>query len=400
MKRAPLVGRRPQGGAAAARPGFSLVETLIALTVFAVIFGAAMSMMGKEVNTFSRAGDASAALQSQRFSIEEIERSFRAAGIGLEDGQPMLVYADSSVLAVNGDYVSNTPGDSVNDAIYIDTAVSDAASTALKKSDRGLIPGTSFYYPDTTYGHGTAHAETMMFYFRKDSTTSRTDDYILFRQVNTQPAEVVARDIVHTGSTPFFQYMKVIASDSTAPRLDSVRFARLPLAHTVPMHLVQGDTGRFATIDSVRAVRVTFTATNGTLGARQVKRSVSRLIRLPNAGMQRFQTCGNPPVAPSGFGVTLVPVNGSNVPHLVWTASSDEMGGEKDVVRYVVYRVLGAGNPSAVDAYFNLPTHGGGSYAWDDSRVVAGSTYTYAVAAEDCTPQVGSTTASASIPVN
>ncbi len=398
MSHALPLQQRCQAAGPAGRPGFSLLETLIALTIFAVIFGSAIVMMSREVDTFSRAGDASAALQNERFSVEQLERSFRAAGVSLADGQPMLILADTSVVAVNGDYVSNTRGDL--DAIFIDTAVSDAASTALTKANRMRLPGSSFYYPDTSYSAGTAPAETIMFFFRPDSSTARTDDYVLFRQVNGQPAEVVARDLLHNGNTPFFQYLKVVSSDTLAPKLDSVRLSALPLTHTLPMHLVQGDTGRFATIDSVRALRVSFTASNGATGSRQVTRSVSRLIRLPNAGMQSFQTCGNPPHPPGALALNLVTVNGSLVPELSWSASGDEMGGEKDVVRYVIYRVGGIGSPASADAYFNIPTHGGGNYAWDDTRVAYDSTYSYAVAAEDCTPQVGSATAATSITVH
>ncbi len=380
------------------REGFTLVELLIALTIFGVIFGAAMAMMGQQVQAFSRAGDASSALQNERFSIEQIERALRAAGIGLAEGQPMLVYADSSTIAVNGDYASNTPGDL--DAIFINTGLSDAASTALGQLTRITIPGTSFRYPDTTYGGGTSPAETIIFFFQPDSTTARTDDYILFRQVNGQAPEVVARDLVHNGNTPFFQYLRVLASSTTAPHLDSVLPARLPLAHTAPLHLAAGDTAPFTTIDSIYAVRVRLTATNGVSGPRAVSRPVSRLLRLPNAGMQAFQTCGNQPAAPQNFALSLQLVNGSPVPELSWTASADENAGEKDVVRYVIYRIRGPGLPAQMDGFFNLPANRSASYVWDDTRVEQDSTYSYAVAAEDCTPQVGTPTAAATITVH
>jgi len=172
----------PRSAGPGARPGYTLVEMLIALTIFAVIFGAAMAMMGQQVKGFAQAGEGSSALQNVRFSIEELERAARSAGIGLAGGQPMMVYADSNVLAFNGDYKSKTLNDL--DAIFIDTGTTEASTVELGKPNRFTLPGTSFSYPDTTYLGADHKAETLIFFFRPDSTTSRTDDYILFRQVN------------------------------------------------------------------------------------------------------------------------------------------------------------------------------------------------------------------------
>jgi prepilin-type N-terminal cleavage/methylation domain-containing protein len=382
-----------------ARPGFSLVEMLIAFVVFAVIFGAAVTIMGEEIRTFAAANSSTTAVQNGRFAIDQLGRSFRAAGIGLGQGQPMLVYGDSSTVVVNGDYAAN---DRANlDAIFIDTLVSDAASTALGKAGRMRVPGTAFYYPDTTYrwgATGTAPAETIIIFFRPDSTTPRTDDYILFRQVNGQAPEEVARDLQHNGRAAFFQYWQEIDPDTAPAYLDTIRLASLPIAHTNPMHLSQGDTMPFALIDRVRAVRVSFVAANGApAGKREVKLAVTRLLRLPNAGEQAFATCGNAPVAPGAFNVGLAVVNGVTVPELTWTPSGDEGGGEHDVYRYVIYRVEG---PFVAfgDPYINIPS-GSANYLFDDSKVESGKQYTYTVAAQDCTPQVGASAGAESVNV-
>ena len=374
------------------RAGFSLVEMLIALTVFGVILSSALGMMAKQVSSTSSASDASNALQNLRFTFDQVERGLRAAGIGLGDGQPTLVYADSSVIVFNGNYMSNNKNDPAS--VFVDTMQTDLATTVLPSSRHIRIPGTAIYYPDTTYNEGgkVGSAETILFYFRPDSTTARTDDYILFRQVNDLPPEVVSRDLLHNGTLPFFQYTRVSTPASGLPKLDSIRTAQLPLRHTVKMHLTVGDSGTAAIIDSVRAVRVSFTATNGaTAGQRLVLRSISRLLRLPNAGIQEYVTCGNVPIAPTGFTAVAKTIGSSRVVELAWTASSDQNSGEKDVIRYVIYRSI---SPAPLgDALYTVASGTGTSYVWDDYSVAVGTTYTYAVAAEDCTPNIGSTTA-------
>jgi len=323
-----------------------------------------------------------------------VERDFRAAGIGLADGQPTLVYADSNTVIFNGNYMSNNKGDEAA-AVFVDTLQSDQATTVLPTSHHILIPGTAIYYPDTTYSDmgKLGSAETILFFFRQDSTTTRTDDYILFRQVNDLAAEVVARDLQHNGATPFFQYIRLRTPTTGLPYLDSIRANELPLRHTVKMHLTAGDSGTAAVIDSVRAVRISFAASNGApAGPRQVLRTVSRLLRFPNAGIQEYSTCGNVPLAPSALTATAKTIGANRVIELTWTASGDQNAGEKDVIRYIIYRSL---TPTFADAYYTVAAGTGSSYVWDDYAVVVGTAYYYAVAAEDCTPNIGSQTASA-----
>jgi hypothetical protein len=75
----------------------------------------------------------------------------------------------------------------------------------------------------------------------------------------------------------------------------------------------------------------------------------------------------------------------------------DEASGEKDVIRYVVWRrdpaVLDWGDP-----YLSIPT-GSASYSYLDQDVVSGSTYQYAVAAQDCTPRISSQLTSGAVAV-
>ncbi len=369
------------------RGGFTLVEMLLAFTIFGVIFAAALGMMGNEVKSFTRANDATGALQNARFTVDELERTLRAGGVGLSQGQPMLVYADANSLVLNGDYLSRTLNDTRS--IFVDTAATDAITLPMAVSAVTYrLPGTAFHYPVVAYG---GSAETIMFFFRPDSSTARTDDYILFRQVNYDTAQVVARDLLRNGNAPFFQYLSLVTPLGAAAYLDSVRAATLPLYHASALHNAAGDTSVSALTDSVRAVRVSFIASNGAAPPNELRRAVTRLIRMPNAGLETFNTCGDLPTTPGGFTAqTTVTGTGTPAVQLTWSASADETAGEKDVIRYVVFRAQGAA-PTFGDPFLSIAS-GAATYTYTDTQVTPGTQYWYAIAAQDCTPSVGAST--------
>ena len=73
------------------------------------------------------------------------------------------------------------------------------------------IPGTSFAYPDSTYLDGSGlpgPAETLIFFFDPDDDTDRDDDYALYRQVNAEEPQLVAKNLLRVEGEPFFRYMK------------------------------------------------------------------------------------------------------------------------------------------------------------------------------------------------
>jgi hypothetical protein len=156
--------------------------------------------------------------------------------------------------------------------------------------------------------------------------------------------------------------------------------------HSVKIHLASNDTGPAAVIDSLRAVVVSFTVTNGLTGTAERKRTISRLIRLPNAGLANKRTCGDQPFAVSALGASyLAPGAGGPAIKLTWTPSVDENAGEKDVERYVLWRKRPT-DPDWGDPYLSIPA-GSATYVYTDAQVTSGDQWYYAVAAEDCTPQ-------------
>lgn len=376
--------------------GLTLIEMLIALTVFSVVLAGALAFLRAQGRSFALGSQRSSMLQNSRFAFDELEKDLRTAGAGAPDIQPAIVYAGPNVVAFNANYATRTPGDVF--AVYYDPDVPIGAADAARKSDRFTIPTTTVAYPDTDYLQGgliNSPAETITFFFAPDSTTSRSDDYILYRQVNNLAPEVVSRNITATGAVPFFQYYaQVIVAGS--PVMQQVPNGVLPLQHTVPIHLAISDTGTAAKIDSLRAVLVSFSVTNGLSGSSERRRPLSRYIRLPNVGLSTKQTCGDPPIL--GTGLTAAWNPATTGVDLTWNAAVDELAGERDVVRYVIWR-KSVSDSTWGDPFLSFPPAGTPTYIYTDRDVTSGSKYVYGLAAQDCTPANSNLVASAEVDI-
>jgi hypothetical protein len=290
--------------------------------------------------------------------------------------------------------VTNTTGDF--HAVYYDPDAPNAIAQSLLQSQRFTLPLTSFAYPDTTYKDASgviSNAETIIFYFALDTSTTRTDDFVLYRQVNNQAPEVVSRNLLRTVGTPWFTYTALYSPPSATAYVATVPAGNLPLRHSVKQHMSPADTGVAARVDSLRGVRITLTATNGLTGAEERRRTISRTIRLPNAGLVNRANCGDEPFY--GGGLNAVPtalITGERFMTLSWNAATDENSGEKDVVRYVIWRRRIADPPfTEMDPYVSIPA-GFPNYVYVDEDVVLGDIFFYAIAAQDCTPSLSSLT--------
>jgi hypothetical protein len=156
--------------------------------------------------------------------------------------------------------------------------------------------------------------------------------------------------------------------------------------------LAPQDTGLVAIIDSIRGVRITLTVTNGLTGPQERRRTLSRIVNLPNVGIANKKTCGSPPILGVGLNArAITQADGTPAVELTWNQATDESGGEKDVVRYVLWRLEG----SAIDwgtPYLSIPA-GSPSYIYTDAAVTSGQTYRYLLAAQDCTPSLSTSSA-------
>jgi type II secretory pathway component PulJ len=378
----------------------TLIEMMLALFVFSMVMAGALSFLRAQSKSFSLGTERVAMYQNIRYVLNEMEKDLRTAGAATTDQQPQLIYVSSNVVAFNANYWTNTPGDVT--AVYYNPDAPDSAVLSMRLAQKATIPQTSFGYPDTSYflNGGTSgpvsQAETIVFYFVQDSSSGRSDDYLLYRKVNNLAPEVVARNVLQTTGVPFLQYYRLVTPfGGGTPSLQLVPAAGLPLQHTRPIHLAINDTLPYSAIDSLRAVRVSYTTTNGRTGSYERKRQISRLIRLPNAGLANRKSCGDPPLSMSAPVATRIVVAGVPTVQLTWAPAVDETSGEKDVERYAVWRRLAA-SPDWGDPLVSIPA-GSPSYSWTDGSVSIGTTYVYAVAAQDCSPALSPQAISGSV---
>ena len=368
--------------------GVTLIELLVSLLIAGLVLSAALTFFRQQGEALSAGTEGMTVLQNYRYAVATLRRDLRTAGSGVPAEQPFLVYAGPDVVAFNADYASRDPADVFS--VYVDTTAPPSAVQALTKSTRMGIPQTSVSYPDTSYTEqgSNSPAETIVFYFAPDATTARTDDFVLMRKVNGTPAGVVARNLLRTSGRPFFEYLRVTESDTAPARVETVPGGQLPLFHSSKLHGSPGDTGVAARVDAVRAVRVNLTATNGRTGRREQTRAASRLIRLPNAGLAVMRTCGEAPQLGVGLAAVagISPVTGTPAVTLAWGPATDENGGERDVLRYVIWRRTAPGAPWG-DPFVSIPA-GQPAYTFADGDVTRGNVYYYAMAAQDCTPSL------------
>jgi prepilin-type N-terminal cleavage/methylation domain-containing protein len=359
--------------------GFTLIEMMISIVLLSIVLTGALRLF-RSVNT-AVAGtvDRMDAMQNLRFGISQIDLLLRNAGTGTTDAQPTLVYINSSVAAFNVDWISLLPGSAT--AVNYNPDADPLTTNAPTTAQQFTIPTSAVVYPDSTYRTAGAisPAETVVYWFALDTSTARTDDYVLWRQVNNDAPNTVARNLLPYPSRPFFEWLRTDAAGA----LQSVSAAALPWRHTNPIHGSLTDTGTVAKIDSIRAVRVNIQSTNGLTGSREIRRTLVTTVRIPNAGLTKQRSCGDNPIFTSAVGWSYQGPAGSTRVRITWTAATDETSGEKDVERYLIYRRPQAG--AFDDALAQIPA-GLATYQYDDPTVLFDSSYVYGVTALDCTP--------------
>lgn len=362
-------------------------EMILSMTLMMILIGLSTQLFRRQSNMVATQTGRLDAQSNSRYALSMLDRELRMAGAGVVDAQPLLVQAGALAITFNGDLVALDTGDLT--AVYINPDADSAGVDVLRNSAKITLPGTSNLYPDSTYMQSAgvpSNAETVSYWLSRDSTSSNSLSYILFRRVNARPVRVVARGILYKGaSDTIFQYFK----GDTLGNLTPISPAALPLIHTAPIHGSQADTAKSALTDSIRQVRVQFTSmyhdprTNTDTYRRQ-----QLTIHLMNAGLIHHTTCGNAPieVAPTA---TVTAANGVTVLQpfvtISWAKSVDDGAGEKDVERYALYKRLSS-VPTFDMPFASIPSAGSTTYSFVDSDVQSGDTWVYGVTAQDCTP--------------
>ena len=376
------------------RRGMTLIELLIAMTIFVTILGSAMVVLGKQLRAFDKNSTDMGMLQNLTFATDLLQQEMSLAGANVPDQQPQVVYAGASSFIYNADYASNT--DSLS-PVYYNPGLPSGQVDALTPADRFTLPGTSpaFAYPDSAYyarGSSTipSPAETISWYFVSDTANHLTTTYVLYRQVNNQAPEPVVRNVTQTAGTNFFRYYywNVPAGGLSSSTLDTIPTASMPLKHSVGFHGTAADTGAFSLIDSVARVEVNFTVTNNQTGSAARSRAVTFSVPLPNVGTRTIVSCGNAPILGTALNANWVINPGPDtVMVLTWNQATDETTGEKDVRAYVIWR-RAKGATDWGDPIETVPA-GSATPTWTDvSAQPIAPGYEYAIAAQDCTPSL------------
>ncbi len=365
------------------RQGMTLIEMMVALVIFTLVLATALGALRSQTRGFDRGADEMSVLQNMRFAADLMEQEIRATGNNLAPSQPPVVYAGVNAVAINADLISNTTGDLF--AVYVDPDASAAEVTGFFQPAQA-IPQSSpaFNYPVADYVGNVA--ETIIFYFELDGSTADTDDFQLMRQVNDQPAEVVIRNVLPHPDRPFFQYFHEFNG-----RIDSVPSDWYPMSHAAAAYT--GD--QSVRINQLRAVEVNYTVSNGRTGAAQRTQQMTFVVSMPNTGIAPPPNCGDAPALGIVLTATSTGWLGAERIDLTWPAAVDDIGGARDVERYVIWRRQGASGPPWGNPYRSIPA-GRSSYTFSDENVTVGQTYFYLMTAQDCTPLVSLVGAAAS----
>lgn len=372
------------------RRGMTLPEMLMALTIFSIVMGGAMGFLSSQQKAFQKGSESMTLTQNLSFGLTTLAQEIRTAGANVPASQPTVVYAGNFSFSFNSDLTTNVANDPF--ATYYDPDAPSGQVTALRLANQITVPGSSpaRTWPLQNYlqtDGSASSAETITFWFELDTETARTDDYRLMRQVNNGTGQLIARNILAPADTSqrFLSYRYLLTPTAGRQTLQPVPSGWMPVSFASANNRQ----------DSLRAVTINYRVTNGLSGTAERIQGVALTVGLPNIGLTRLQQCGDAP-AYSGSLAASWSASDHGV-SLAFPASVDEASGEKDVVRYVVWR-----KPSTAtdwgDPFLSIPT-GSASYAYLDQDVVSGTAYDYSVAAQDCTPRLSSSLTSASVSV-
>jgi hypothetical protein len=368
---------------------------------------ATITLLRTQTRTFRISGQKMELAQNMRYAVGTIDRALRTTGAGVANQQPMFIYGGNDVVAFNSNF-TNVNQDRC--AVNINPDAPVGSFEILPLASAYTFPNTVFNYPAMNYTSANCLAETIVFYFRPDSSTpAEPNDFVLMQKVNAMPADLVAKNLFAYPGRPFFQYF--VHPTSIAPPAQDVLVLAgppsaiaLPIRHSVAIHGSPADSALDPSnsylADSVKAVRINIRVSNGLTGAEQRLRDVSTVVELQNNGLVQLKDCGTAPLLAGAL--TVIPNAAGNPPSvtLQWAPSFDEAAGETDVNQYNIYRRLLA-DPAFGSTLLTVPATGQPPpYLFVDNGVAAGTDYVYAVGAQDCTPSESARLVSATVRPN
>ena len=349
------------------RPGFSLVELLVAVTLTLTVFAITLPFVRAQSRALGANAGRMDAEQLARYAQRAIDRELRqATQVG---DQPMLVYAGPMGISFSANLLAADTTDSSAEAVE-----SGAASTlteAWRVSNAAVIPLTNRTYPSVDYADpagGLSKVETISFFLRPDTFPDRTDIYVLYRRVNARDATLIVRGIHVPTDSSFFSYFKPAAD--TLQRITS----GLPL---------------YWDSTSMALVRTVGIRSSGFFRNRVERVDVLRTVQW-RVNLQPFRTasagCAATPAAATGLSATGQFATSTNADstnkwsvRLAWTASSGDVAAGA-VRRYAIDRQFG-GVWRTIAA---VPATAAATYRFDSARPRDSGAVTYRVRAISC----------------
>lgn len=363
------------------RTGFSLLELIVAMVLIGITLALTVPFFRTQVQAFGNVAGRDDARQNARYGVSMIDRELRVAGIGVVDPQPLIVEAAPNAITFNVDLVSRLQTDAA--AAYYDPDADPLGVVSMRTSGKIALPATGVSYPDSNYYQAVGEpsaAETISFWLAPDPDPAAGGTYALFRRVDDLPPTLVAKALTLPPNEPVFRYFKA----DTLGQLAEIPQATLPLRHFAPIHNSKQDTVRSALTDSIRVVRVRLTGVYTDRSGKKLARPVETGVRIMNAGLLHFSTCGDPPLFSSA--VTTQTITAPSTAVIVkWNSSVDQAAGEKDVEQYSIYRRKDT-DPVFGEPLASVPS-GSPTYSFTDTQVASGERWVYGVAARDCGDQ-------------
>jgi prepilin-type N-terminal cleavage/methylation domain-containing protein len=365
-----------QSNAQPYRRGFTLLELLIATMVVAIALALTVPFFRVQVQAFGNVAGRDDAHQNARFGVSMIDRELRIAGVGVVDQQPLILQAAPNAITFNVDLVSRSATDAA--AAYYDPDEDPAAVSALRNTSKIALPLSAFQYPDSNYTQAQglpSAAETISFWVAPDPIASGSN--ILYRRVNNLPPTIVAKAISLPANQPVFRYFKA----DTLGQLIEIPQSQLPLYHSAPIHNSKADSSKSALTDSIRVVRVRLTGVYTDRAGKNLSRPTETSVRIMNAGLLHFSSCGDAPIFSSAVTAATSTVPSPRI-IVSWTSSVDQSAGEKDVEQYSIYRRKDT-DLAFTEPLASIPS-GTPTYQFTDTQVASGEKWVYGVAARDC----------------
>jgi prepilin-type N-terminal cleavage/methylation domain-containing protein len=368
------------------RGGFTLIEMMIALTVFTILGAVAIQMFVSQTRAVYYTAGRTDAENNAVFAADFIDHDLRVAGQGVVTTQPVLVEIGPNGMAFNADIVTNDTA-TVTTASYYDPSVPDSLTLAIPASSAVALQQSGTAYPATTYYQSTgvlSNAELLQYWVVADPTQPVASKlYVMYRRVNDGPSVLLAKNILirATDVAPFQYYKDSSYTGNTNP-YDQLYPVTTGFPYTFTVAATHADT----ILTKIREVEVRLNGVFTDPRGNQTIRDVDNRIRIPNLGLPEVASCGTTVAAPATLTATVGAV-GSGIINLAWPASTDETSGALDVRVYLVYRRLSTTPATQWGTPLLTIPSGSTTYAYSDTPPV-GSAYYYGVVAQNCTPSV------------